>query len=85
VLSGVFFLGIIGMAIKARQRPVVSGREQLVGSLGTVLEDFTGQGRIHVHGENWTASSAVALKRGQTVRVTGAEGLILQVEPIQES
>ncbi len=84
-LSAVFVLGIIGMALKARQRAVVSGQEQLIGASGRVLEDFTGDGRIHIHGENWHAKSAQPLKAGQTVRVTGIDGLVLHVEPIQES
>ncbi len=85
VVSGVFTLGVIGMALKARQRPVVSGQEELLGSIGTVLEDFAGDGRIHIHGETWNARCAVPLKRGQRVRVTSADGLILHVEPTQES
>ena len=84
-LSAVFVLGIIGMALKARQRAVVSGREQLIGASGTVLEDFDGDGRIHIHGENWQATSVQPLKRGQAVRVTRIDGLVLHVEPLQES
>jgi len=84
-LSAVFVLGVIGMALKARQRTVVSGQEELIGASGTVLEDFEGDGRIHIHGENWHAKSVQAMKRGQVVRVTRIEGLILHVEPIQES
>jgi membrane-bound serine protease (ClpP class) len=84
-ISAVFVLGIIGMALKARQRAVVSGQEQLIGASGTVLEDFTGDGRIHIHGENWKAKSVQPLKRGQAVRVTRIDGLVLHVEPIQES
>lgn len=84
-LSAVFVLGIIGMALKARQRAVVSGQEQLIGASGTVLEDFEGDGRIHIHGENWHAKSVQPLKRGQAVRVIRIDGLILHVEPIQEN
>ena len=84
-VSAVFVLGIIGMALKARQRAVVSGQEELIGASGRVLEDFEGAGRIHIHGENWRAESLQPLKRGQTVRVTRIEGLTLHVEPIQES
>jgi len=84
-VSAVFVLGIIGMALKARQRAVVSGREELMGASGRVLEDFAGDGRIHIHGENWHARSVQPLRRGQVVRVTGIDGLILQVEPIQEN
>jgi membrane-bound serine protease (ClpP class) len=84
-VSAVFVLGIIGMALKARQRAVVSGREELMGASGRVLEDFSGDGRIHIHGETWHARSVQPLRRDQLVRVTGIDGLILQVEPIQEN
>ncbi len=84
VISGVFFLGVIGMAIKARERPVVSGQEELVDATGTVVQDFSGEGRIHIHGESWQAISPTPLKRGQNVRVTRVEGLTLHVEPEQE-
>jgi membrane-bound serine protease (ClpP class) len=73
------------MALKARQRAVVSGQEQLIGASGRVLEDFAGDGRIHIHGENWHAKSVQPLKRGQAVRVIRIDGLVLHVEPIQES
>jgi membrane-bound serine protease (ClpP class) len=84
VISGLFFIGIIGVAIKARHRPVVSGQEELVGATGIVKEDFEGEGRIQVHSESWRARSGTALKKGQEVRVTGLDGLILHVEPKQE-
>jgi membrane-bound serine protease (ClpP class) len=83
-VSGLFFLGVIGMAVKARQRPVVSGQEEMIGATGIVLEDFAGEGRIRVHSELWSARSPVPLKRGQTVRVTRRDGLTLDVEPLKE-
>ena len=85
MLSAVFLLSIIGMALKARQRAVVSGQEQLIGASGRVLEDFAGDGWIHIHGENWRAKSVQPLKRGQMVRVIRIDGLVLHVEPIQET
>jgi len=84
VISGVFFLGVIGMAIKARQRPVVSGQEELLDASGTVMQDFTEEGRIQIHGESWLARTSIPLKRGQSVRVTGIDGLTLNVEPKEE-
>jgi membrane-bound serine protease (ClpP class) len=83
-ISAVFFLDVIGMAIKARERPVVSGQEELIDATGTVLQDFTGEGRIQIHGESWLARSRNPLKRGQAVRVTRIDGLTLYVEPKQE-
>ena len=81
ILSAVAVFFIVTMALKARGRPVVSGREQMVGAAGEVLEDFTGEGWARVHSETWRVSSASPLKAGQTVRVTGVHGLVLAVEP----
>lgn len=84
VISGAFFMGVIGMAVKARQRPVVSGQEELIGATGRAMSDFTGLGRIQIHSESWQAKSATALKRGQKVRVIAIDGLTLIVEPQEE-
>ena len=86
LVSALFFIFVIGMAIKARRRPIVSGREELIGAVGTVLEDFDKDGRIRIHGEVWSACSSEPLHKGQQVRVHGMRGLVLNVEPvIQES
>ena len=79
-----FFLFIIGAAIKARDRPVVSGQEELLHMTGEVLDDFEYQGRIRIHGEIWQAESATALRRGDKVQVVAIEGLILQVQPLNQ-
>lgn len=81
LLSAVFFMLILGMAIKARQRPVVSGREQLIGGIGEVLEDFDSRGWIRIHGERWEAQASEPLKRGQKVCVTATNDLVLVVKP----
>jgi membrane-bound serine protease (ClpP class) len=77
--------GIAWMAARAYRRPVVSGREEMVGAIGEVIADFTHRGVVHVHGERWQATSDVPLKRGQVVTVTGVSGLILYVKPATES
>ncbi len=81
VLSAAFFLLVIGMAIKARQRPVVSGIEQLVHGTGTVMDDFEQEGWVRIHGEQWKARSNTPLKRGEKIRVVAMDGLILYIEP----
>jgi membrane-bound serine protease (ClpP class) len=40
-----------------------------------------GAGHVFAHGERWKAVSAVSLSKGQRVRVTGMDGLVLRVEP----
>ncbi len=80
--SALFIFFVAGMAMKARRRPVVSGREELIGSLGEVLEDFDGKdGWARVHGENWRIRSRQPLGRGQKIRVVRMDGLIFDVEP----
>lgn len=81
LLSAAFFMLVLGMVIKARKRPVVSGMEQLIDSVGEVVEDFDSHGWIKIHGERWEAQSNTPLKQGQKVRVSAVNGLVLVVKP----
>jgi len=76
-----FLFLVVGMAVKAHRRPVVSGREELIGSTGEVLEDCDQEGWARVHGENWRIRSNSPLKAGQRVRVAALNGLLLDVVP----
>jgi membrane-bound serine protease (ClpP class) len=84
VLSIAAVLGIVGMAMKARERSVVSGVEEMVGSEGEALEDFDSKGWVFVHSENWKATSKSPIKRGQRIKVTAVKGLELSIEPVDE-
>lgn len=81
LLSMLMFIVIVGLAIRARRRPVVSGHEQLLGAEAVALQDFTGKGQVKVHSEIWQAISPAPVHRGQRLKVTGMQGLILQVQP----
>ena len=75
-------VGIVWMAVRSHKRPVVSGREEMLGAIAEVIADFEGRGAVHVHGERWQARSDVPLTRGQAVAVTGIHGLVLDVKPV---
>ena len=77
--SVVFLVFVIGIARKAHRSPVVSGREALIGAIGEMLEDAPAEGMARVQGELWKVRCAQPLLRGQKVRVTGIDGLVLQV------
>jgi len=79
--SAAFLFLVVGMALKGHRRPVVSGREELLGSTGEALEDFEQEGWARVHGETWRIRSAAPLKAGQRVRVVAMHGLLLEVVP----
>jgi len=81
IASSLAFLAIIGLAVKARNRPVVSGREELSGAAGEALEDFADQGFVIVHGERWQARTESSLLKGQAIIVTDVDGLTLKVRP----
>jgi len=84
LISSLGLMGIIGIALKARLRPVVSGREQLIGASGSAMTDIYHEGEVFVHSERWRAKSDSPLREGQTVVVTGIDGLILKVRPVDE-
>ena len=81
VVSALFFLVVIGMAMQARKAPVVTGREELVSMHGEVIEHADGQWWARIHGEIWKVRSHAHLTRGQRVRVKRVDGLVLEVEP----
>lgn len=79
--SAAFLILVVSMLLRARRRPVVSGREQLVGAAGEALEDLQGEGWARVHGESWRVRCAAPLKRGERLRVTAINGLVLDAVP----
>jgi len=79
--SAAFLFLVLGMLVRSRRRPVVSGREELVGAPGEALEDIAGEGWARVHGERWRVRSSAPLKRGQALRVAAIDGLVLEVTP----
>ena len=80
-ISAAFFAGILGFAVRARTRPVRTGAERMIGTIGEVVSWAETTGRIHLDGELWTAQSTHVLSKGQKVRVVGRKGLTLAVEP----
>jgi membrane-bound serine protease (ClpP class) len=83
VVSALFIFVVVGVAAKARKRPIVTGDEELIGSVGVALEDVESEGWARVHSEQWRVQSPVPLRAGQQVRVKARSGLILAVEPIK--
>ncbi|WP_240538401.1 nodulation protein NfeD [Rhodoferax sp. PAMC 29310] len=69
-----------GMALRARQAPVVSGREDLMGTQAKVAQVVDGQAWAHIHGERWKVQADAPLSPGQLVRVVAITGLVLQVQ-----
>lgn len=69
--------GVSAAAVRARRQPAVIADTRVVGNAGRIIDD----GWAEVQGERWRVRSAAPLQTGQAVRVTGRQGLVLDVEP----
>lgn len=81
-VSAGFLLLVLNFAMRARRRPVVSGREQMLGATCEVFVNTDGGVFARIHGEVWKVRANAPLGRGQKVRVVGIDGLVLNVEPV---
>lgn len=79
--SVLFFTTVVTLVVRSQLRRPVTGAEALIGQTGEAMADFTGEGKVFVSGEWWTARSGAPLKKGDKVTVTGREGMTLLVEP----
>lgn len=82
-LASAFILtAVVGLALKARGRPVVSGVEEMPGKTGRAVVNFAdGKGRVFVHSEIWQAHSTEPIAKDQPIRVVAVQGLTLDVAP----
>lgn len=69
------------LALRSRRTSVATGREEMIGATGSVLDWQGMDGHVRVHGERWNAHAASELHAGQEVRIIRLQGLTLEVEP----
>ena len=84
LVAGALFAATILMAVRQRERPVVTGREEMVGSMAEAQESFSQSGQVLAHGELWSARTMQPVSAGQRVRIKDIDGLILEVEPVEK-
>jgi membrane-bound serine protease (ClpP class) len=82
--SGGVLIMALGMMVRARNRPLVTGIERLVG-LTAVVESEPGDiARVSLDGELWTVACAESLAPHDTVTVDAIDGLTLHVSKRKE-
>ena len=81
MLTAALLLLVLAMLLRSRKRPVVTGKEALVGAEGEALAWDGEEGRVRVRGEIWRARSSGALNPGTRVKVIDRDGLVLVVAP----
>ncbi|MHB8113718.1 MAG: NfeD family protein, partial [Bellilinea sp.] len=58
--------------------------EQLKGTIGEAQTNIFREGSVHISGEDWSAWSHELIPAGSKVRVVRRQGLVLEVEGIEE-
>jgi membrane-bound serine protease (ClpP class) len=83
MLIALFAIGGIWLALRSRNRPVMTGQEVLIGRLAEVRKRLDPEGMVFVEGALWRAvcENGVA-EEGEYVRVTGIYALRLTVRRI---
>ena len=85
VLAGTVLFMVAGMPTLVRTRfstPTI-GRESMLGEVGVATDAVDPEGVVEVQGAPWRARTnrATPIEAGAPVRVTGIDGLLLEVEP----
>jgi membrane-bound serine protease (ClpP class) len=81
IVSAVFFIWVLGMVLRIRRRPNVSGKETLLGAVAEATMDFDKEGYVQVFGESWKANTDTPVQKGQKVHIKSVSGLVVQVKP----
>lgn len=80
VISLLFFLGVLQLALRARRRKIVSGAEAMIGQQGRIVFR-DGEVWVFVMSELWKVKNPEHLSDGQVIIVEAIEGLSLRVKP----
>jgi membrane-bound serine protease (ClpP class) len=76
---------LIIVAARAQYVKVKTGKEALIGATGVAVTDLKPKGEIRVLGEFWQATAEnEPILNGQTVEVTGMDGMFLLVKAVKE-
>ena len=80
-LTMVFFLFVLGVALRGRRGSHTTGAPALIGRRALVVDGLGPRGRVRLDGEVWNAEAAGHVEVGAEVVVIGVEGLTLRVRP----
>jgi membrane-bound serine protease (ClpP class) len=82
ILTGLFFLFVVGAGLRAQRLPVKAGPETLIGQITTALTAIDEHGgQVFVDGALWSAASRTPIAQGQLAEIIGRNGLTLDVKP----
>lgn len=78
------FVFLVYLVVKAHMRRAITGREGLIGEIGTAQTDLNLSGKVFVHGEIWNAEADEFIPKGSKVQVEAVlDGLKIKVKKVQ--
>ena len=80
MVSAAFFIFAVSKAVQARLTKPTTGKEGLVGEVGTASTPIAPEGKVSIHGEFWNAVSDQPIEIGEKVQVIGTIDLRLKVK-----
>jgi len=82
VITAILFILALSLALKTHKKKVSTGREGLIGSVGSAITDIDKEGMVLVHGEYWKAKSNIKINKGDKIKVIGIDQMVLKVEKL---
>jgi membrane-bound serine protease (ClpP class) len=84
IVAAALVIWLMTFVLRMRRRGAVSGRDSIIGGVGTAMHKFTGDGKVWLEGESWAAHSIVPIEKGQAVVVRNLDGLVVEIEPVRD-
>jgi membrane-bound serine protease (ClpP class) len=84
---GAITFGLAWIALRARRSKVLTGPQAMIGGTAIARTALNPTGQVEIRGELWQASlrSHESLAIGAAVHVCSVDGLVLIVEPVQDT
>jgi membrane-bound serine protease (ClpP class) len=85
IITGLLFAIIIGFALRAQKRPIITGQEGLRGQTGIARTAIDPTGQVQAGSELWTAELAEGqgrIRKGERVEIVKVEGLRVKVRKL---
>ncbi len=84
---GIISFGLAWIALRARRSKILTGPQAMIGGTAIVRTPLNPTGQVEIRGELWQASlrGHASLAVGSTVSVRAVDGLLLIVEPVQDT
>ena len=73
---------VLRFGFKALRTQTVTGREGMIGLIGSAKTRLAPRGKIFVQGEIWNAISSTTVSKGEPIQVTRVDGLTVHVKPV---